>query len=593
MMGVGKLDPEATLKAGLAEIKARPSAWGKEHHVLVSEDEDTGDELISILGIGSCHRRCNNGVKVKNYKGKVWAAACKCSERLSAQERAAIDNAAAEICKSGIPPLFANRSYGGQSFDEVAPQELKQWLGDICSGSPPEHSCIVLCGAVGNGKTHLASDCIKHYIRATGWQARYLTASELVETKKHAIVYGDRQHRDDRSQVDYFKRVMNYGGLVVVDEIRASLTKTEGGYLEGFIDKRYQSGLPTVFISNHTFNKKTSYEGVTIRQILGERIADRMRASLYHEFNGPSRRGVRSPDSYTKEEMNSFCLPKSVLAQRDGELQILNWMTRNPIFETIRRDHREVAVDKDGKPMLTDGVPVDVSRKSPKEYKDVWQKGDQLILWGPVLDASDAKTYLVCLDLLKQQHSDGRLGLSLIVNSHDLVSALSKRTNSSDNWEATHRSLTRITLATISYVDDLGRQWTGPLLDFSYNPNVAAGRYKINFNQSMIEFYKTYEYARIHRKLFDAKIGTDGVRMQMFLRSHDSNHFDRMDFDGWMRFLSKPVDKMDASPEGKKMRRKHQQIFSRTVRKQVQAGLLTVDSALKRGKKISLTVTPM
>ena len=589
MMDVRKIEPEAMLKAGLAEMKGCSSEWGKKRHVLISEDEDTGDERVSVMDIKSCKLGCQNGIKIKNYRGNVWAAPCKCSEHLSRRHKEIIDNVSTEICKSGMPPLFANRSYNGRAFDDVVPQVLKQWLSDVCSGSPPEDSCIFLCGAVGNGKTHLASDCIKRYIMATGWQARYLTASELVETKKDAVVYGDRKHRDDKSQLDYFKRVMNYGGLVVVDEIRDSISKTEGSYLEEFIDKRYRSGLPTIFISNHTFRKKTSYGGITIQSFLSHRVTDRMRSSLYYEFNAPSRRGVRTPDSYTIEEVNTFSLPKSVLAQKKGELQILNWMTRNPLFEPIRRDQRDVVEEHNGSAVMGLGLQADVVRKT---HRDIWQRGDALTMYGPALSEIDVKTYLVCLDMLKQQHCQGKYGLTIGTRAGDIMLALGKRSNTPANREATHRSLLRISLASMSYVDNIGRQWTGPLFHF-YRPDVNIDYYQITFNESMITFYQTSEYTRLHRSLFEAKIGTDGIRMQMFLRSHKAQIFEGFNVDKWLKFLEKPVDKMDDSSAGKRLRRQFRNKFLELVRKQKQAGLLTADSCVKRDGKTFLTVTPL
>lgn len=78
----------------------------------------------------------------------------------------------------------------------------------------------------------MASDCIKRFIMATGYSSRYLTASSLVEIKKDSIIYGSRNNREDKDRVDYFKCMMHSAGLMVVDEIRESLSKTEAGYLK-------------------------------------------------------------------------------------------------------------------------------------------------------------------------------------------------------------------------------------------------------------------------------------------------------------------------------------------------------------------------
>ena len=604
-MDIRKIEPETAVQAGLAEIKGQATSYGKDkHRVFASREEignaeieqqrKSGQELV-VSDIVSCELGCLHGLKIWSKVGEagaeIAAELCACTEKLNGVLREQLETRANSIRMSDIPPLFANRSYMGRTFDETAPSVLQTWLKEACERGrlASQHSCIFLCGNVGNGKTHLAIDCIKRFIMATGYSSRYFTASSLVEIKKDSIIYGNRQYREDKDRVDYFKQAMHSAGLMIVDEIRGSLNKTEAGYLEEFIDMRYNTGLPTIYISNHTFNKQTSYDGVTIQKVLGKRISDRMRASLYHEFNAPSRRGVRMPDSYTTEEMNTFSLPKSVLAQKKGELQILNWMTRNPLFEPIRRDQRDVVEERNGFAVLGLGLQADAVRKT---HRDIWQRGDALTMYGPALSEIDVKTYLVCLDMLKQQHCQGKYGLTIGTRAGDIMLALGKRSNTPANREATHRSLLRISLASMSYIDNIGRQWTGPLFHF-YRPDVNIDYYQVTFNESMITFYQTSEYTRLHRSLFEAKIGTDGIRMQMFLRSHKAQIFEGFNVDKWLKFLEKPVDKMDDSSAGKRLRRQFRNKFLELVRKQKQAGLLTADSCVKRDGKTFLTVTPL
>ncbi len=600
-MDVRYCDPEAVVQAGLAEIKGRVTADNRdERRVLVSGDDEIEPRPEpAVSDIVSCERGCLHGLRIWSKVGEAGAELaadlCACTEELSGNLRDQLGARANSLRMSELPPLFANRSYMGRTFAEAAPPILQSWLKEACGRDKlaPQHSCIFLCGKLGTGKTHMASDCIKHFIMATGLSSRYFTASALVEIKKDSVIYGSRHAREDKDRVDYFKRAMHSAGLMVVDEIRESLSRTEAGYLEEFIDMRYNTGLPTIYISNHTFQARTSYKRITLQRVLGERIADRMRASLCHEFTAPSKRGVRMPDSYTAEEMNSFCLPKSVLVQKDGKMQILNWMTRNPVFEAIRDDRREIATNQDGSPVLLHGIPKDAPREKIKVCHDVWQKGDVMTVEGPVLGIDDAKTYLVCLSLLAEQHSRGGFGLNITLTPAVIMRALGKRSRNSDNRKATHRSLRRISAANINYVDNLGREWSGPLFDFSYRPDENEGNYSINFNKSMISFYKNCEYTNLHGKLFEAKIGADGLRMQMFLRSHSESRFDRMSVDEWLRFLEKPVGKMDKSEEGKRIRRYHRGKFARLVKMQAAEGLLAADSTLKKGGNVCLTVTPL
>ncbi len=107
----------------------------------------------------------------------------------------------------------------------------------------------------------------------------------------------------------------------------------------------------------------------------------------------------------------------------------------------------------------------------------------------------------------------------------------------------------------------------------------------------MIPFYDTFEYTKLHRKLFDAKIGTAGVTMQTFVRSHKGDTFDLMNVDRWMEFLDFNRMFVKSSDE-KKARRFRRMKFAELIKKQIDAGLLTPDSALKRGNKVSLTIVP-
>ena len=88
-------------------------------------------------------------------------------------------------------------------------------------------------------------------------------------------------------------------------------------------------------------------------------------------------------------------MPTPILKQQEGELQILNWITRNPVFEPINDRDRKQAVGQNGEPVFNHSIPVDQPRCQPKVCKDVWQRGDQLVIDGPILGEDDAKTYLV------------------------------------------------------------------------------------------------------------------------------------------------------------------------------------------------------
>jgi DNA replication protein DnaC len=544
--------------------------------------------------------KCDDfGVIVSGASGLTSAMVCQCKTVSGWTTQSTYDRMASLISDSGIPPLFASASFKGKSFDEVLPNRLRVWLEYICEHKKTSaQNLIFLCGGIGNGKTHLASELLKRFILRTGLPGKFLSAEEIVDARRDSDRFAERKNRLEKEHLSYVQQIIRHTDLLVIDEVgRTQIPFNQKSTFEVFIDQRYQSGLPTIVISNHTFKRETSLDGVTIYVVVGKRTGDRLNEFALVELSGPSKRAVRNPADnmrieLSEEEQSSYMFPPSVLMQKDGELQVLNWIARNPVFEAVKDESREIERDKLGNAVEVNGIPQDTSRKQAKVVKDVWQKGDQLIVNGPVLSYDDAKTYITCLDLLKQQHQSNKSGLTLHVSVVKLLESLSKQ-DSGANRNSTHRSLMRLAGASIIYNDNIGRVWTGPLITFYFQPTGYGDEYEIHFNESMIQFYRDFEYTKFNRKLFEAKIGTDGLRMQLFLRSHKKKTFDMLTFEGWMRFLEKPIDEMDSSEAGKKLKRQCRKKFTELIQKQVSAGLLTPDSTVTRGKaRITLTVTP-
>lgn len=550
---------------------------------------------LDVLNVPSCENDCFHGLQIFSRGGWVCVELCSCTESLPENTMSELRRRVTGIQNSGIPPTFANSLYAGRSFDDVAPDKLKQWLYDICHSQSQNGEHIFLCGNVGTGKTHLVSDCLKRFIMVTGDLAYYTTASFIIDAKKNAAI-SSYLHFDtgekNRRKLETLSFALTHARLFIIDEIRGSLSQKDVAYLEEFIDKRYQSGLATAFVSNHTMNAKTSYNGKTISNVIGDRNGDRLRKAVICELTGKSKRGLR-PSNYTEAELMNYCFPDSVLSLGKDDRQILNWITRNPVFEPINRTEREIAINTEGQPVYRDGVPVDADRKHALVKDDVWQKGDKLVLTGPILCKQDAKTYVTCLHLLKEQHCRRHLGLRIKVTPSYLMRALGISPTSLTNRESLHRSLSRISSATINYGDNRGRQWVGPLFYFSYKPTDPDGSYQIYFNESMIPFYRSHEYCVLNKEVFDAQIGADGIRMQLFLRSHLGNRFNTLNFMGWMKFLGKPVERMNKkTPANKIFTRRHRKKFSELIREQIKAGLLTGDSGITSDGEVVLNVVP-
>ena len=132
---------------------------------------------------------------------------------------------------------------------------------------------IIFLGAVGTGKTHLASGIIYEC------GGLYRLAPAIVEEIRRAKSFSTRETETDI--LDTYGRA----SLLVIDEIGRGVVATEEQYmLYQIINERYNRRKPTVLISNQTKKEFLSYVGIA--------AADRLTESAQVvEFTGKSYRG--------------------------------------------------------------------------------------------------------------------------------------------------------------------------------------------------------------------------------------------------------------------------------------------------------------
>ncbi|MFC2974652.1 ATP-binding protein [Azotobacter bryophylli] len=189
---------------------------------------------------------------------RAQAAAMKRAERVNAL-----------LVGSGISPRFREctlenyRTDGGNAAMVTALETCRQYVERF-----EEHyaagRCLLLLGNVGTGKTHLASAMAQALIRQHLAAAVITTAGEVIRVAKEAM---DR--KAGYTERDVLNELAGFD-LLVLDEVGAQAgTEYERGLLHEVIDRRYQSVLPTILISNLCAADLAKY--------IGDRALDRLR----------------------------------------------------------------------------------------------------------------------------------------------------------------------------------------------------------------------------------------------------------------------------------------------------------------------------
>ena len=150
---------------------------------------------------------------------------------------------------------------------------------------------LLLCGNVGNGKTHLASSIVQHVIRQHRAVAVITTASEIIRVFKRSM---DRNA--GYTEGDVINELASFD-LLVIDEVGAQAgTHYELSVLHEVLDRRYNLVKPTVLISNLPATSKQGADGrstPSLEQYIGARALDRLRENnaLLVGFTWASARG--------------------------------------------------------------------------------------------------------------------------------------------------------------------------------------------------------------------------------------------------------------------------------------------------------------
>lgn len=135
-----------------------------------------------------------------------------------------------------------------------------EYVDAIANGSA---SCLIMCGKVGTGKTHLAAAMVNRLVERR-IKCRIVKLADLVREIKSTWAKGS-----ERSEGDV---IAFYSALPVlfIDEVGVQFgSDTEKLLISEIIDNRYQELRPTVLISN--------LDAQGVKQCIGDRSFDRLR----------------------------------------------------------------------------------------------------------------------------------------------------------------------------------------------------------------------------------------------------------------------------------------------------------------------------
>ena len=141
-------------------------------------------------------------------------------------------------------------------------------------------SCLVMCGSVGTGKTHIASALVNSMLES-GKDCRIVKMTELIRKIKET--WSKTSNLSETEVIDFYSEI----DFLVIDEIGVQyVSDTEKLLISEIIDNRYQAILPTVLISN--------LDTSGIKKCIGERSYDRLRegGGKVIAFNWKSHRGA-------------------------------------------------------------------------------------------------------------------------------------------------------------------------------------------------------------------------------------------------------------------------------------------------------------
>jgi DNA replication protein DnaC len=173
------------------------------------------------------------------------------------------------VGRNGIPQRFLDRSFARFTATTPEQREALSLCGTYAEGFAEARArghCLLLLGAPGTGKTHLACAILAHVIQA-GYTGLFLSVSEALR-----MIRDTYSTQSQRTEIEAFA-LLTTPDLLVLDEVGVAIgdEAKRRAILFDVLNARYNELRPTILIGNLTAKELAVY--------LGERTMERLTES--------------------------------------------------------------------------------------------------------------------------------------------------------------------------------------------------------------------------------------------------------------------------------------------------------------------------
>lgn len=368
-----------------------------------------------------------------------------------------------------------------------------------------EGKSLIVTGPNGTSKTGRAIATIMKVIEQ-GRTATYLKFSEIMRIGSPSVKFG-KDGFDEKIQKEKLVKICLEADFLVIDELDKIFTEVEKKAFDEIFDDRYSSGKQTIVISNHRmYEEDTGPYYQSLREILSPRVYSRLQSFELVVCGGRDRRVC----DITKFDF-SFC--GTILASNSPH--IMTFLARNPVFKNISKQERSRLEAEDDA-----GNMIDLSRPKDDIYQDTWEKGDHLIVRGPVCCSLDAITYLGLIMVLTERHKHGFKGLRMQTNATEVYRILGKEKIGGTQRRFFQRSVERLSSMNLRYRNAAKKRWFAGPLCVSSGVTDHIGQVDVEFNSDVMELYAGGQFQILSKEVL--KVSGSDLILSMFLQTQET-----------------------------------------------------------------------